>query len=321
MNYGLVVVGMAVGFLLCGLVTTAPFTTEGLPKVKTDATVPHVPPRIKQSGKTEVSTNGTDVVSVIQVGTVVEKPAVDPKGLFLYLSFDKDYGDLTLNRSGDGPDGRLCAAFWTKNGKFGGGLYFDGQTGHVDLGVEVPLPTWDDYTISVWFLNDGGGDNERGYGQKIFDKTIMYHDFYLCVNQKGELVFHTYSGDGGGGLSDASMDYRDGKWHQAVIVKNGTVGKLFVDGALKCRAEGLRGVVNNGPLLLGYSKSSDGYQRKFWSGSLDELIVFRRTLNDEEVQALWKLGPAALGNSLPPKAHATLPIREPIRGFETPELF
>lgn len=100
------------------------------------------------------------------------------------------------------------------------------------LGSIAGLPTWEEFTISVWFMNDGGGEQNHGYGQKIIDKTVMNHDFYLCVRATGALSFFTFEGSGEG-LQDDSHDYRDRKWYHAVVVKKGAHGELWIDGRLK----------------------------------------------------------------------------------------
>lgn len=157
--------------------------------------------------------------------------------------------------------------------------------------------------MSVWFLNDGRGDQGRGYGQKIFDKTIMYHDFYLCVTERGELLFFTYETDKGGSIIDKSRDYRDGKWHHAVVVKRGAAGRLFVDGEPKGGCDSIVNATVDGPLLLGYSKSPDHYQQKHWSGSIDEFVVFKRAMEEGEIRVLFDHSLAELGVKLPARAH------------------
>ena len=172
-------------------------------------------------------------------------------------------------------------------GVAGSGLKLDGKSAHLEItapGIQE-LPAWDEYTLSVWFLNDGGGDASRGYGQKIIDKTVMYHDFYLCVRSTGALGFFTYEGEGAG-LQDDDHDYRDGKWHHAVVVKKGRHGELWIDGTLKDTSDSLKTVRTKAPLLVGYSKSTDGFQRKHWSGLLDELLVYKRALRRAEVEQL-----------------------------------
>ncbi|HID56645.1 TPA: hypothetical protein EYP37_08960 [Candidatus Poribacteria bacterium] len=66
--------------------------------------------------------------------------------------FDEDQGDKIKDISGTGNDGIVHGAKWTKEGKFGGALEFDGD----DDWVEVPnheslqFPKGTDFTLACW---------------------------------------------------------------------------------------------------------------------------------------------------------------------------
>ena len=208
--------------------------------------------------------------------------------LVLHYSFDKDEGEKVTDLSGHNNHGKNHGATFASEGRRLNVLELDGRSAYVEIGAAAmtSLPTWADYTISVWFLNNGKGDQGRGYGQKILDKTVMYHDFYLCVNSDGHLGFHATEPDRPGGLGDGTHDYRDGKWHHAVVVKNGAHGELWVDGELKSTADNLQQVHADTPLLIGYSMSPDAYQQKYWSGRIDELMIFKKALSKGSIRAL-----------------------------------
>ncbi len=219
-----------------------------------------------------------------------ERGAIDTfskRGVMLHYAFEGK-GESIEDRSGEENHGVNHGATIVPNGVTGSALSLDGTSSHLELGSDsiAGLPAWENYTISVWFLNDGGGDESRGYGQKIIDKTVMYHDFYLCVRVTGALVFHTYEGSGAG-LQDDDHDYRDGKWHHVVVTKKGSHGELWIDGRLKDSNDKLKTVHSNGPLLVGYSKSTDGFQQKHWSGLLDELMILNRPLAQRDIHKLY----------------------------------
>jgi hypothetical protein len=111
------------------------------------------------------------------------------RGLVLYYSFNEE-GKRVEDMSGKGNHAVNHGAQYTPEGKRGGAFKFDGRSAYLDIGPGSigGVPIWDEYTISVWFLSDGKGDHGRGYGQKIIDKTAMYHDFYLCIRTDGSLL-------------------------------------------------------------------------------------------------------------------------------------
>ena len=214
--------------------------------------------------------------------------AVPERGLVLHYPF-KEPEQKIKDASGTENHAVNHGGRSVPQGVRGSALGFDGKSAMAEIEGEqiASLPDWENYTISVWFLNDGGGSQDRGYGQKIIDKTVMYHDFYLCVRATGALGFHTYEGNGAG-MQDDSFDYRDGEWHHAVVIKKDSHGELWINGELKDSTEDLKRVKTPAPLLLGYSKSPDSLQRRHWSGMLDELRVYDRALSDREVAKLFR---------------------------------
>jgi hypothetical protein len=191
--------------------------------------------------------------------------------------------------TGAGPDGTVFGATLTEDryGKADSAYHFDGVNDYINIGNTLNFPAWDTYSVSVWFLNDGGGDLSDGYGQKIIDKTTWYSDFYLSVasHSSGFLVWKTYQG-GSGDIAQFS-DYRDSTWHHIVINKNGTSGELWVDGQLVGTSGVIKTVTNSQPVLFGYSFSGDGFQRKYWSGKIDDIRIYNRTLTDVEIGELF----------------------------------
>lgn len=163
---------------------------------------------------------------------------------------------------------------------------FDQACIKIGPGGSQGLPSWETYSVSVWFLNDGS-DEGQGYGQKVIDQTTWYSDFYISVhgNADGHLNFFTYQG-GGAGFSLQDYDYGDNQWHHVVVNKDGTHGEFWVDGTLEATTNNIKTVINDQPLLLGYSQSGDSFQRKYWSGNLDDVRLYDRMLTEEEVREL-----------------------------------
>ncbi len=228
-------------------------------------------------------------------------------GMRTYWTFDNP-NDPTADDYA-GYDGDNNGATWMPDGVVDGSLRFDGINDYVDVtDAALNVPTWDSYTIAVWFLNDGGGDLTNGYGQKILDKTTIFSDFYLSVHTHldGRLVFFTYD-DGSAAMLDLDYDYGDNQWHHAVVVKSGQYGELWVDGDLKDTSEELKSPDNAQPLLIGYSVSADAFQRKHWSGRMDEFAIFDRILSEAEIQELY-------ASTLKGNHYCTLPPAEDLNG-------
>jgi hypothetical protein len=234
------------------------------------------------------------------------------------LVADYPFNGNANDESGHGYNGTVIGAVpcEDRNGDANRAYCFDGADDYINIGQQPNFPSWDTYAVSVWFLNDGGGDQGRGYGQKIIDKTTWYTDFYLSVSGDGNgyLVWQTYENYSGGSIVEQSKNYTDGKWHHVVINKNGSSGELWIDGQLVGTSEIMKTVNNSQPLLFGYSVSGDFYQRKYWSGKLDDIRLYDRMLSEEEIQQLGYLAvtidvkPGSDPNTINPLSKGVIPV-------------
>ncbi len=224
-------------------------------------------------------------------------------GLQLYYPFSTNDGAVASDASGAGHDGVITGATWQDGGPIGGCLYFDGNADYVNAGTAVNFPAWDQYTVSVWFLNDGGGSN-TGYGQKVFDKSSIGHDLYLAsvpdnYNPCGWLTYYCKEGGVARGANAHGINVRtDNSWHHYVIVRDGTNCTSWLDGEMAASIHNMISVNSSSPLYIGYSASADSYQRRAWSGFIDEVRIYNRSLSEAEVLELY------LQSSIPPVTYA-----------------
>jgi hypothetical protein len=215
-------------------------------------------------------------------------------GLRAYYPFNGNANDET----GHGYDGTVIGATLTAD-RFGNPMSaysFDGIDDEIVIGPEPNFPAWDTYSVSLWFLNDGGGDQGPGYGQKILSKAEFFSDFHLAVGwQRSDAVpgnLSWWSSQGGfDSVVDPYTDYRDSKWHYAVFNKNTpTDGDLWVDGTLRASSTTLQAVENHQDLVIGYTTHTDPFQQKHWSGSIDDIRIYNRALSPSEIQELFREG-------------------------------
>ncbi|MBK6483764.1 MAG: fibronectin type III domain-containing protein [Chitinophagaceae bacterium] len=169
---------------------------------------------------------------------------------------------------------------------------FDGSNDQIVIGQEPNFPAWDTYSVSLWFLNDGGGTFGY-YGQKILSKAQFYTDWHLEVGWPSD------SGIGGnlswwasqGGfdhVSDPNYDYRDNKWHHVVLNKKSpTEGDMWVDGVLLASSNTLLATINDEALVIGFTTHGDGFQRSYWSGKIDDIQIFNNILSPAEIMDLF----------------------------------
>lgn len=166
----------------------------------------------------------------------------------------------------------------------------------ISLGTSLKLPEWQSSAVSAWFLNDGTGYFGQGYGQNIIDKTDFFSNYWVSLYADTLQFAKTECCRG----IDYKRDFRDNKWHHLVANTNGNHIELWIDGVLRGTFDEAVPIVNNRPLLIGYSNSPDGFKRIFWSGKLDDFRLYDRALAKNEITALF--------NESPPSCVGVLPV-------------
>jgi hypothetical protein len=101
--------------------------------------------------------------------------------------------------------------------------------------------------------------------------------FYLSSAAGGKFVVrdatNAYNASGPGALND-------GSWHHIAGTYNGSDIKFYLDGAIKATNTSYSGdLPNSTEVLVGFFNNSD----KYYNGTLDELRVYKRCLNESEI--------------------------------------
>lgn len=241
----------------------------------------------------------TDELQVQQIG--LRPPRANE---VLHFSFTNDNGTVVVDDSNNGYDGTAYGCVWTNAGHPSGAMAFDGSNDYVDVGTELDFPSWDAYTVSIWFLHNGGGDYSPGqFGHKLVDKTAWYRDWYLRLwPANGNIELYACQ-DWNSFMLSANGDFRDNCWHHCAIIRDGAEVEMWMDGALVDSNQNGTSVYSDSPLMIGSSGSPDGQQRKCWSGMADGVRIYDRALSSNEVFRLYTTG-SLLASNAPPTAIA-----------------
>jgi hypothetical protein len=185
----------------------------------------------------------------------------------------------------------------------------DGSSGFVRS--TAPFTPSVQFSQSVWFkttTQTGGaimGFSNQPTGPGTLDNRAMWMD------NDGKVGFGVRRGNASNpsrAFVRSTHTYNDGKWHQAVGTYDGSRIRLFVDG-FEVASLGVTSVVATGPgyLRAGYLDLSRFYAvfgsnfdgvhvplSYFFAGSIDEVALHNRALNNLEVAAIWQAGAARL---------------------------
>ncbi len=220
------------------------------------------------------------------------------KDLVLYFPFDKqadstyktvyDYSDYSNNGVA------FEDAKFTSNGKYRGAFDFDGYNDFISVesGKGDSLNFTNNFTVSLWYKTRSKSDLEYiitsgqwASGGSGFGITYSTADNRIYLNL----------GNGSAWKYDyMNIDLEDNDWHYLTVVyiyngQNWGDSQFYIDGTRRVYKEG------DLNMLSGTSISGNGIGvGGFWAGAnnningtLDELVIYKKALNDTEITQLY----------------------------------
>ena len=236
------------------------------------------------------------------LGEIFVSP-VNLSGLVLYLTFDEGSGNIAYDYSGNGNNGTLyngsnvCSnpptsgcPTWV-DGKFGKALSFDGVDDYVKVSSSDIFNITDAISVVAW-IYPYTTTNYEG----IVDKQYAYTDGAWSLYRQGtRLIWALASGS-----SFVSVDKTNvlipNTWNHVVGTYNKTRGYmyLFLNGILiGSRSYSSPIQINTKPIIVGYANRDI----KYFTGAIDEVMIFNRSLTDDEIKFLYQEGLKKLQNS------------------------
>jgi len=180
----------------------------------------------------------------------------------------------------------------------------------LDAERESPVSGKVPFSISVWVKTSAEG--EQSIIQQR-DRTSWDGEFELLINKDGTVYYYEYSESRFGTKCTSRRAVNDGRWHHIVLVRDSVtrVAKVFIDGELDCSTDlSPVDIQASRRFALGCDLAdTDSY----FQGVIDEVMVFRRVLEDIEVTAIYRSGSGEVpaGDSGPiAYAHSGRSIRE-----------
>jgi Concanavalin A-like lectin/glucanases superfamily len=246
----------------------------------------------------ESAYNSTDT-NITQESNFSHLNISDPN-LILYLPFDiqerivlnKTY-DYT-NNSNDGTLGSTAGTqpTWISSGYVGGAYTFDGVNDFINIGTDL-FESDDVGTISIWIKVNEDGNFNTAFSSS--DVTSNANQLLLGTTDSGgkqKPMFQFYNDSGWNRVLYIETNLSSGQWAHLVFTSNGTWWKGYIDGteyALSGTNEGhwfddLGAGTHS--IEIGRVERLSANSWKF-NGSIDEVMIFNRTLNATEVANIY----------------------------------
>jgi PGF-CTERM protein len=191
--------------------------------------------------------------------------------------FDEGSGTVAKDASGHRNDGTIHGATWT-TGISGKALRFDGADDYVEVFNDLTLNFGTgDFTYELWFKAN----------------TIPPSDAYqlLCKRVDGNYEVQlqsngfvlTYFGDSSDrDIIESSSVVSTGVWYHVAVVRQSSMGYLYVNSVQEGSVATSHNVDNSNPLNLGRDVK---LQSEYFDGQIDEIAIYSRALTPEEIEA------------------------------------
>lgn len=159
-----------------------------------------------------------------------------------------------------------------------GGLDFDGSNDYVDCGSAPQLNITGHISIAATVKSSGAGGTDRGIAGK---GTYGSTGYTLAHAGSGNvMLFHLE-----GSFATGTTAFTDGVWRHVVGTYDGANLRIFVDGKL----EGTTAKTGTStPSGTNFEMGRRPGVATYWTGSIDDVMVWDRALSPGEVEALHR---------------------------------
>jgi CHAT domain/Concanavalin A-like lectin/glucanases superfamily len=211
---------------------------------------------------------------ILKASPTYPKSQVQAEGLIAYYPFNGNASD----QSGNGHNGNVVGAMLTRD-RFGyenKAYTFDGRSSYIDLGT-LEWYKNDSWTLVAWVETDSASD------QMIMSHGTGWSGNGVYVNVfNGRLYMTTNTSQ-----AFDNKTFPLGSWHMVTAVKDKREMKLYRD-ATQVGLGLCSYVLPPSGLTFQVGRHYDGIQN--WQGSIDDIRIYNRALNIEEIKELYHEG-------------------------------
>ena len=203
---------------------------------------------------------------------------------------DKSGQDHHANESG--------GVTFATQGKLGNSVGFDGNDDAIILG-DIEADNWEDIAISAWIKTSDTSNTQRIMGK---DQVGVQGNFLFWF-QGGGWKYQVLDEEGNWELASyTSTAPNDGQWHHMLGTTDNANNKiyLYVDGVEVAESTFSASTLDDGQneeIVIGADSDVGAFEQVF-NGNFDEIILFNRSLDANEVKDLYERGITQLNLSI-----------------------
>ena len=200
----------------------------------------------------------------------------------LAYDFAEQTGTALYDRSVSGKDGVLVnTPTWNASGRYGGALQFDAASSEYVTISDTTDPTA--YTIAAWvYPTDNTSTSIFVRTSSSGPTSAWSHQLRITSDSK----FQHYVYDGTAHSTTGTTSVAVNKWYFVVATaENNDYIRLYVNGVEEGTAQSINTLWTGGDRW--YMGSNSGNSMGYYSGLIDELVVWNRSLNASEIASLY----------------------------------
>ena len=219
-----------------------------------------------------ISTGGSTPVAGNK--TISEDFSTD---LSAYYRFDTD-GAIIDQVIGN--NGTINGATYTASGKINGGYIFDGTNDK----ITIPDDNWfnGDFTFAMWVYPDTKTNDDR-----IMTQGITGNLAYLRYQTSFNGIRFALVGSDGAALLDAPNTYVLNAWQYLLVTRSGNDYELFINNVSVATHTVDIGTYNP---TVDVTLGQRGDTTRLFNGTMDEVGVWSRALNESQIQDIYNNG-------------------------------
>ncbi|MGM9551149.1 MAG: LamG-like jellyroll fold domain-containing protein [Clostridia bacterium] len=230
-----------------------------------------------------VSKSEVDALEEIYGKSVAKRDEAHQEPI-IYYDFEDD-----LDKSGNDFNAQLSSNATIAQGISGkSGLVLDGTSeSYVTIPSEA-ISGLEDYTISAWIKPESKNTTQRvfDFGTGT-DRYMFLTPYYKSGILRGAITAGSASTAMG---VNVETDIETGRWTHVVMMQEGDVMRIYIDGVLSGEADNIR----LDPYEIKYTipycyiGKSQWSSDKYFDGAIDEFMIYDRALSEYEVAELFE---------------------------------
>jgi hypothetical protein len=241
----------------------------------------------------------TGLVALVLLMTV-SAWAAEPD-LVIYFNFETIDGDIIPDASGKGHDGKINGDIVLVPGVHGNAAKFS-QGSFLDLdganfpAEDIPVDAW---TICAWVNIEDTGEHHAIFNARANDEQWLTHPEIRNADNQYRWLLRTDNSIGGTIFDIRAGEPKVGEWvHFAGTYSRADgFGILYIDGQEVGREEArIPDAPVAGDWSMGARVGINIDDARPFTGLMDDLIISKRALSQDEIQIIMDVGPTAVSS-------------------------